>query len=273
MTPPLLTLNDGRSIPQVGLGVYKIPNEVAASTVRTAIEAGYRHIDTATLYRNEAGVGEGVRTAGAPREDVFVTTKVWRDDHGYESTLQAFEASRRLLGLDYVDLYLIHWPSPRLDRYVDTWRAMEKLRADGLVRSIGVSNFHTHHLDRLLAETDTTPVLNQVGLHPWLPQRDVRAYGDRHRIATESWGPLARGRVIGDPVLAPIAEAHGVTPAQVVIRWHVQQGTIVIPKSVTPERIRENIDVFGFELSDDEMAAMATLESGERTGLDPDDNG
>ena len=270
---PTLAMNDGHRIPQLGLGVYKIADEGAADVVVEAVQAGYRHIDTASLYDNEAGVGEGVRRSGLPRENLFVTTKVWHDQNGYESTLRAFETSRSKLRLDFIDLYLIHWPAPKSDRYVETWRALEKLRADGVVRSIGVSNFHTHHLDRLLAETEVVPVLNQVELHPWLPQREVQAYGEAHSILTEAWSPLARGRVLGDEVLDGLAAKHSVSPAQVVIRWHLQQGIVVIPKSVTPERIRENADVFGFELDADDLAAIATLESGERTGLDPDVNG
>jgi len=269
---PVLTMNDARVIPQLGLGVYKIADDQAADVVQTAIDAGYRHVDTATLYGNEVGVGEGMRRSGVPREELFVTTKVWQDDHGFENTLRAFEGSRQKLGLDFVDLYLIHWPAPKRGLYLETWRALEKLRSDGVVRSIGVSNFHTHHLDRLLAETEVVPVINQVELHPWLPQREVRAYGDANGILTEAWSPLARGRVLGNPMLDTLAAKHSVSPAQVVIRWHLQQGIVVIPKSVTPDRIRQNADVFGFELDADDLAAIDDLESGERTGLDPDEN-
>jgi len=268
---PVLTMNDGRGIPQLRLGVYKVPDDITAATIVAAVEAGYRHIDTATFYANERGTGEGMRASGLDREDLFVTTKVWQDDQGFESTLRAFEQSRRLLGLDYVDLYLIHWPAPRQDRYVDTWRAMEKLLADGVVRSIGVANFHTHHLDRLMAETEVVPVVNQVELHPWLPQEAVHAYDAEHGILTEAWSPLARGRVLGDPVLDRLAAKHGVAPAQVVIRWHIERGIVVIPKSTDPERIRQNADVFGFRLDADDYAAIASLDSGARTGNDPDD--
>ncbi|HEV7956204.1 MAG: oxidoreductase [Microbacteriaceae bacterium] len=270
---PVLPMNDGRGIPQLGLGVYKVPNDVAAAVVGTAIDAGYRHIDTASLYDNETGVGDGVRASGIPREDIFVTTKVWQDDHGYDSTLRAFEQSLARLRFDYLDLYLIHWPAPRQDRYLETWKAMEKLRADGAIRSIGVSNFHPQHLERLLGESEVVPVINQVELHPWLPQRTVRKFDAKHAILTEAWSPLARGRVLENPVLDTLAEKHGVSPARVVIRWHLQQGLVVIPKSVTAERIRENADVFGFELDAADLADIAGLESGERTGMDPDDNG
>ncbi len=269
---PVLRMNDGRDIPQLGLGVYKVPNKVAVEIVTTAIDAGYRHIDTATLYDNEVGVGDGMRGSGIPRDELFVTTKIWQDDQGYDSTLRAFDESLHRLGLDYVDLYLIHWPAPKRDRYLDTWRAMEKLRSDGAIRSIGVSNFHAHHLDRLIAEAEVVPVLNQVELHPWLPQRAVRDYCARHGILTEAWSPLARGRVLGNEVLDRLAGKHRVSPAQVVIRWHLQQGSVVIPKSVSAERIRENADVFGFELDASDMSDIATLETGERTGLDPDDS-
>jgi len=266
-----LQLNDGRTIPQLGLGVYKIADDLAAGTVQVALEAGYRHIDTAALYANERGVGEGLARAALPREEVFVTTKVWNDRHGYDQTLRAFDESLAKLGLDYVDLYLIHWPAPRQDRYLDTYRALETLRADGRARSIGVSNFHTHHLDRLLAETAIVPAVNQVELHPWLVQAEVRAYDDAHGIRTEAWSPLARGRAIDEPVLAAIGARYGKSAAQVVLRWHLQLGNIVIPKSVTPSRIRENLDVFDFALDAGDMAAITALDSGERTGKDPDD--
>lgn len=268
---PALTLNDGHRIPQVGFGVYKVPRERTADAVVTAIGNGYRHIDTATLYANEAEVGEGVRRSGIARDEIFVTTKVWNTDHGLDKTLRAFDTSMSLLGLDVLDLYLIHWPAPSQDRYVDTWRALERLQADGRVRSIGVSNFHPHHLERLFAETDVVPAVNQIELHPWLPQQATREFHADHGILTEAWSPLARGRVIGNPTLDAIADKHGVTAAQVVLRWHVQLGNVVIPKSVTPERIAANIDLFGFELDGEDLASIATLESGERTGRDPDD--
>lgn len=270
---PQLTLNDGNTIPQLGFGVYKIPEAETAEAVVTALEAGYRHIDTAAFYENERGVGEGVRRSGIDRSDVFVTSKVWWTENGYDSTLRSFDASLERLGFDTIDLFLIHWPAPRSDRYVETWRALERVREEGRARSIGVANFHIHHLDRLARETDTVPAVNQVELHPWLPQAEVRAYDASHEIVTEAWSPLARGRVLGDPVLDALAAKHGVTPAQVVIRWQLQLGNVVIPKSTSPERIRSNIDVFGFELDAEDLAAIATLESGERTGKDPDDLG
>jgi 2,5-diketo-D-gluconate reductase A len=270
---PALAMNDGHTIPQMGFGLYKVPEESVADVVTTAIDAGYRHLDTATLYANERGVGEGIRRSGIDRDELFVTTKVWNSDHGFDSTLRAFERSMNLLGLDLLDLYLIHWPAPKQDRYVETWRALERLQTEGRVTSIGVSNFHPHHLDRLFAETGIVPAVNQIELHPWLPQREARAFHDLNGIVTEAWSPLARGGILNNPTLDLIAEKHGVSPAQVVIRWHLQLGNVVIPKSVTPSRIAENIDVFGFELDDADLTGIATLASGERTGRDPDDLG
>ena len=267
----VLQLNDGHTIPQLGLGVYKIPEALAAGAVEIALEAGYRHVDTAALYANERGVGEGLARVALPRNEVFVTTKVWNADHGYDETLRAFDESLAKLDLDYVDLYLIHWPAPRQDRYIDTYRALETLRADGRARSIGVSNFHTHHLDRLLAETGIVPAVNQVELHPWLQQTEVRAYNAAHGILTEDWSPLARGRAIGNNTLDAIGARYGKSAAQVVLRWHVELGNVVIPKSVTPSRIRENLDVFDFTLDAADHATIRALDAGERTGKDPDD--
>jgi 2,5-diketo-D-gluconate reductase A len=272
---PTLLLNDGRRIPQLGLGVYKTTDAEAADAVDVALQSGYRLIDTAAMYLNEKGVGGGVRRSGLPREDVFVTTKVWFTENGYDSTLRSFDESLTRLGMDYVDLYMIHWPAPANDLYVETWRALERLADVGRARSIGVANFHPKHVDRLIAETGTVPAVNQVELHPWLPQTEVRAYDASHGILTQSWSPLARGHVLdpahGGEVLAALGRKHGKSPAQIVLRWHVQAGLSVIPKSVTPSRIRENIDVFDFSLDADDLAAIAALETGERTGVDPDD--
>ena len=274
---PVLTMLDGRTIPQVGLGVYKIAEAEAATAIGHAIEVGYRHVDTASLYENEAAVGAAIRAASVPRDELFVTTKVGNGDHGYDRTLRAFDASMAKLGLDYVDLYLIHWPVPSQDLYVETWRALQAIRATGRALSIGVSNFATHHIDRLLADGGEAPVLNQVELHPWLPQTDVRSYDDAHGILTEAWSPLARGRVLGagssdSAVLERLAAKHDRSVAQIVIRWHIQLGNVVIPKSVTPSRITENFEVFDFALDEQDLAAIATLETGERTGRDPDDD-
>lgn len=270
---PRVRLNDGTTIPQLGLGVYKVDDDEAERTVATALEIGYRHLDTAAFYGNEAGVGRALRASGLERDDVYVTTKVWNDQQGFESTLRAFDQSMQKLELDIVDLYLIHWPAPRQDLYVETYRALERIRQEGRARSIGVSNFQVHHLERLLGETDVVPVINQIEVQPWLQQRELRRFGSARHIVTEAWSPLARGRILDDPVLASLATAHGVSPAQIVLRWHLQSGLVVIPKSVTPSRIRENLDVFAFELSDDDMAAVAGLDSGGRVGSHPDEVG
>jgi 2,5-diketo-D-gluconate reductase A len=270
---PVLPLLDGRSIPQLGLGVYKVDDAKAESLVAGAIELGYRHIDTAALYENERGVGAGMRASGLAREDLFVTTKVWNDRHGYDETQRAFDESIDKLGLDYVDLYLIHWPAPRQDKYVDAWRALVKLQEEGRVRSIGVSNFKPHHIKRLAEVSDVLPVINQVELHPWLPQSEVREFDASRNILTESWSPLARGRVLDNEILDGIADKHGKTPAQVVLRWHVQLGLVVIPKSNSLSRVEENSRVFDFQLDVADLAAIASLETGERTGMDPDLHG
>ncbi|HEU0183163.1 MAG TPA: aldo/keto reductase [Agromyces mariniharenae] len=271
VTPaPSLSLDDGNTIPQLGFGLYKVPAADAARLSRDAIAIGYRHLDTAALYANEEGVGEAVRSAEVPRDELFVASKVWMDDNGYDSTLRAFDASMQRLGLATLDLYMIHWPVPSTDLYVETWRALVRLQEEGRVQSIGVANFHAHHLERIIGETGVAPVVNQVELHPWLPQEELRAFDEAHVIRTEAWSPLARGRVLGTPLLAEIADKHGRTPAQVVLRWHLELGNVVIPKASSPERLRENLDVFDFTLDDEDMAAIATLESGERTGRDPD---
>lgn len=269
MTVPVVTLNSGVRIPQLGFGVFQVPVEETQRAVETALEAGYRHIDTAAAYRNEEGVGAALRAVGLPREDIFVTTKVRNKDHGLDETRAAFDASSRALGLDVVDLYLIHWPVPSKDRYVETWRALEKLHADGAVRAIGVSNFLPDHLERLRAETDVLPAVNQVEVHPGYQNRAVTEASERAGIAVEAYSPLGRGAALDKPEVTRTAQALGVTPAQVVLRWHLQRGRIVIPKSATPERIRENIGLFGFELDEDQLAVIDALDAGERTGGDP----
>jgi 2,5-diketo-D-gluconate reductase A len=271
---PLLTLNDSRTMPQLGLGVYKTTDAESAEAVSFALQNGYRLIDTASMYLNEEGVGEGVRRSGLPREDVFLATKVWFTENGFESTLRSFDESLEKLGTDYVDLYLIHWPAPLNDRYVETWRALVRLREEGRARSIGVANFHPKHVSRLIDETGVVPSVNQVELHPWLPQAELREFDSVHGIVTQAWSPLARGHVFdpahGGAALEELARKHGRSPAQIVLRWHMQLGHAVIPKSVTPSRIRENIAVFDFALDSDDLAVLATLETGERTGVDPD---
>ncbi|PZS39230.1 MAG: oxidoreductase [Pseudonocardiales bacterium] len=264
-----ITLNNNVRIPQLGFGVFQVPPEDTERVVSTALETGYRSIDTAAAYQNEDGVGRAIASCGLPRDEIFVTTKLWNSDHGYDQALRAFDASAGRLGLDTVDLYLIHWPVPTTDRYVETWTALEKLAADGRVRAIGVSNFTVEHLRRLFAETGTVPAVNQVELHPYLQQTDLRAEHAERGIATEAWSPLAQGAALSDAAITRLAKRHGVTPAQVVLRWHLQLGNIVIPKSVTPARIRENFDVFNFELSAEDLSAIADLETGRRTGPDP----
>ena len=265
-----ILFHDGNSIPQVGLGVWQTPNDTAVTAVKAALSTGYRHIDTAAIYENEAGVGEGIRASGVDRSEIFLTTKLWNADQGHDSTLKAFDASLERLGTDYVDLYLIHWPAPRRDQYVDTWRAFVQLQKEGRARSIGVSNFNPEHIQRLIDETGVTPVINQIELHPDFPRKDARAWHDKHRIVTQSWSPLGQGKLLEDPVVAKVAARHGRTPAQVVIRWHIDNGLVVIPKSVTPSRIEENFKVFDFRLDDEDMATFAALEKdGKRIGPDP----
>ncbi len=267
---PVIKLNNGVEIPQLGLGVFQVPNAETAQAVTTALEAGYRSIDTAKIYDNERGVGEAVRASGLAREELFLTTKLWNDEHGSDATLKALDDSLSRLGTDYVDLYLIHWPVPSQDRYVETWKAFEKIASDGRARAIGVSNFPQRHLQRLLDETGTVPAVNQVELHPDLAQSELRAFHAEHGIATEAWSPLAQGGLLAAESLVALGEKYGKTPAQIILRWHLQIGNIVIPKSVTPERIRGNIDVFDFELADDDLAVIGELDAGKRLGPDPE---
>ena len=269
---PSIRLNNGIEIPQLGFGVFQVPPDEVIEPVTTAIRAGYRLLDTAAAYQNEEGVGKAIADAGVPREELFITTKLWNADQGYDNALRAFDASLQKLGIDQVDLYLIHWPLPKRDRYVETWKALEKIYADGRARAIGVSNFTERHLNRLLDETDVVPAVNQVELHPRLPQEELRAFHARRGIATEAWSPIGQGKgLLDDPVIGAIAERVGKSPAQVVLRWHVQLGNLVIPKSVTPSRIRENIDVFDFELSAADLGALTALGSGDRVGPDPEE--
>jgi 2,5-diketo-D-gluconate reductase A len=269
---PTIRLNNGVEIPQFGFGVFQVPPEDTAQTVRAAFDAGYRHIDTAQMYGNEEGVGKALAESGLSRDEVFVTTKLSNDGHGYEGALARLDESLKKLGTDHVDLYLIHWPRPRDDRYVDTWRGLEKAAAEGKTRAIGVSNFTVEHLSRLAADTDTetVPAVNQIELHPRFTQSELRDYHAAHGIATEAWSPIGQGQgLLDDPTLAELAKKYGKTPAQVVLRWHVQLGNIVFPKSMRPERMRENIDVFDFELAPDDEQAVSALDVGGRQGPDP----
>ncbi|MBY0299943.1 MAG: aldo/keto reductase [Methylobacterium sp.] len=271
MTQPRVTLNDGRLIPQLGFGVWKLADETAPALVGIALEAGYRSIDTAAAYGNEAGVGRAIAASGLAREDLFVTTKLWNDSHGYDAALRAFDASLRRLGLDEVDLYLVHWPVPRQDATVDTWKALMRLREEGRARSIGVSNFTAAQLARLIDETGSTPSVNQIELHPGFQQSALRAFHAETGIVTEAWSPLGQGGALGHPVIAAIAAKHGRSPAQVVLRWHLDLGHVAIPKSATPDRIRENADVFGFHLDPDDHARIASLDAPDgRIGPDPE---
>ncbi len=267
---PQLPLRGEVEIPQLGFGVFQVPPKETADIATRALLAGYRHIDTAAAYRNEAGVGQAIHAAGLERGEVFITTKCFNDDHGYEQAKRACRASLDRLESEYVDLYLIHWPVPAHDRYVETWKAFIELQSEGLVRAVGVSNFQPAHLHRLVEETGVTPAVNQIELHPRFGQVGLRREHEDLGIVTEAWSPLAQGQVLDDPAITQIAEAHGKTPGQVVIRWHLQIGNVVIPKSATPRRIAENFDVFDFELSDEEMAEIDALDAGERIGPDPD---
>lgn len=269
-TVPSIVLNDGKTIPALGFGVFQVPDGETQAAVSAALKAGYRSIDTAKIYGNEVGVGRAIAESGIAREDLYITTKLWNDDQGYDSALAAFDASLDRLGLDYLDLYLIHWPVASKDLYVDSFKAFQKIKADGRVRSIGVSNFTIEHLERVIGETGEVPALNQIELHPKFNQAELRAFHTGKGIATEAWSPLGQGTVLADPVIVAIAGAHNVTAAQVVLRWHVQIGNVVIPKSVTPERIKANIDIFGFSLTPDEINAICSLDDpAGRIGPDP----
>src|ERR1700722_19450763 len=267
---PAMTLNNGVEMPQIGFGVFRVPGDETVSAVLSAIEVGYRGIDTASLYGNETAVGTAVARCGLPREQLFITTKLWNDDQGYESTFCAFDASLRRLGLDYVDLYLIHWPVPAKSAYLETWKAFEEIYASGRARAIGVSNFQPWHLQPLLDRHRIVPTVNQVELHPHFQQEQVRAFDRAHGIVTEAWSPLAQGDILADPVITALSRRYGKTPAQIVLRWHIELGNVVIPKSVTPSRIKENINIFDFSLGADDLAALCALDRGARTGPDPD---
>ncbi|MBD8013424.1 aldo/keto reductase [Microbacterium sp. APC 3898] len=267
-----ITLNNGIKMPQLGFGVWQVEDDQATAAVSKALETGYTSIDTAMIYQNEKGVGKALKETTVPREELFITTKVWNSDQGYGNTLRAFEESLERLGLDYVDLYLIHWPTPEFDNYVDTYKALEQLYKDGRVKAIGVCNFEIEHLERLLAECDIPPVLNQVECHPYLAQNELKEFCAKHDIFVEAWSPLDQGgEVLTDETIQKIAEAKGKSPAQVVLRWHLQNGTIVIPKSVTPSRIEENFNVFDFELSEAEMNEINALNKDRRKGAHPNE--
>jgi 2,5-diketo-D-gluconate reductase A len=266
---PSVPLNDGNSIPALGFGVFKVSPSDAEQAVSTALQAGYRHIDTAAAYGNERETGRAVAESGVPRDELYLVTKLWNSEQGYDTTLAAFEASIERLGLDYLDLYLVHWPMPKLNKFVDTFKAFAHLRDQGRIRSIGVSNFEPEHINALVDATGIVPAVNQVELHPRLPQTELRELHARLGIATEAWGPLGQGSLLTDPAVTAVAEARHRTPAQVLIRWHLQLGNIVIPKSVNPERIASNFDVFDFELSENDIASISALDDGNRLGPDP----
>ena len=273
-TVPTIDLNDGNTIPQLGFGVFQIPPDDTADAVKTALDIGYRHIDTAEMYQNEKGVGDGIRDSGLDRSEVFITSKLNNGFHKPDDARRAFDDTLSALGFDYVDLFLIHWPLPTLygGDYVSTWKTLEEFKKDGRARSIGVSNFQVEHLKRLAQETETVPAVNQIEVHPYFVNNEVRVYGQQHGIETEAWSPIAQGKVLDDPVITRIAEAAGKSPAQVVLRWHIQRGDIVFPKSVTPQRIKDNFALFDFELGQDDVDAITTLDQGAsgRIGPNPD---
>ncbi|WP_273793603.1 aldo/keto reductase [Brucella anthropi] len=270
MTVPTVKLNDGNHIPQLGYGVWQVGNDEAITAVSEALKAGYRHIDTAAIYGNEEGVGKAIRNSGIERGDIFLTTKLWNSEQGYEPTLKAFDTSLKKLGADYVDLYLIHWPIPSKDLFMETWRAFLRLKEEGRAKSIGVSNFRTADLERVIKESGVTPVLNQIELHPQFQQDELRLFHSKHNIATEAWSPLGQGRILEDSTLKAIAAKHGKSVAQVILRWHIETGNIVIPKSVTPARIKENFDIFDFRLNGTDHDAITKLDKADgRIGPNP----
>ncbi|KAB2749002.1 aldo/keto reductase [Brucella anthropi] len=270
MTVPTVKLNDGNHIPQLGYGVWQVGNDEAVAAVSEALKAGYRHIDTAAIYGNEEGVGKAIKSSGIERGDIYLTTKLWNGEQGYESTLKAFDASLKKLGTDYVDLYLIHWPMPSKDLFMETWRAFLKLKEEGRAKSIGVSNFRTADLERIITESGVTPVLNQIELHPQFQQDELRLFHSKHDIATEAWSPLGQGKILEDDTLKAIAEKHGKSVAQIILRWHIETGNIVIPKSVTPARIKENFDIFDFRLNGTDHDAITKLDKADgRIGPNP----
>ncbi len=267
---PNIALNNGVEIPQLGFGVYQIKPEETVGAVKTAFDLGYRHIDTAQMYRNEKEVGQAIKESDLDPGELFITSKLNNNKHAYDDALAAFDKTLEDLQLEKIDLFLIHWPLPAVGSFVETWTAMEEIYRSGRARSIGVSNFQAAHIGRLLSETTIPPAVNQIEVHPYLVQSELRAYNDQHGIATEAWSPIAQGLVLDDPTIVTIAGEHGKTPAQVVIRWHIQLGSIVFPKSVTPERVKENADIFDFALDDTQMSMISSLDRGERTGPDPD---
>jgi len=270
MTVPAVKLNDGNHIPQLGYGVWQVGNDEAITAVSEALKVGYRHIDTAAIYGNEEGTGKAINESGIARSDIYLTTKLWNKEQGYESTLKAFDASLKKLGTDYVDLYLIHWPLPSKDLFMDTWRAFIKIKEEGRAKSIGVSNFQTADLERVLKESDVVPVINQIELHPQFQQDELRLFHSKHDIATEAWSPLGQGTILENPTLKTIAEKHGKSVAQVILRWHIETGNIVIPKSVTPARIKENFEVFDFSLNGTDHDAITKLDKTDgRIGPNP----
>ncbi|THA35467.1 aldo/keto reductase [Streptomyces sp. A1277] len=267
---PAITLNNAVQIPQLGFGTFQIPPEDTRETTLAALEAGYRHIDTAEMYGNEKEVGQAVRDSGLDRADVFVTSKLNNGAHAHDDALQAFGRTMDEFGFDYLDLFLIHWPLPGKGDFVETWKALEEIYRSGRAKAIGVSNFQPHHLRRLLEGSEVVPAVNQIEAHPYLTQDDVRAFGAEHHIVTEAWSPIAQGKVLDDPAIKRIADRVGKTPAQVTLRWHIQRGDVVFPKSVTQKRIEENFDLFDFELSEGDIGEISALDRNERTGPDPD---